>query len=325
MWLVGRALEAVCQTDHSPPLAQNAQRSREAILQICNTLHITERSPHNKSLITNKLNIAQVGRTIAILLYGLPSVVACGSVYTSQTFVTPVVQSAFEELRMNFRTTNIVMLVAVFALAASVAGFAQAPCGLPNELYCQGWDGTGTLYASQNDPNILNVPFATVYDQFTLAKGNSYYDVESFHFVGGYFSGNPPPFVGAFTLELYLNDNGGSAPGTPLAIGYFTSFNETSLGGGIYSYDLYFQSFDMNPGTYWASVVPDLSFPPQWGWATSAAGNNLGYQCFFGTCGGVGTNFALAVDGRPIPEPGTLIMLGTGILGLAGSLRRKLL
>jgi PEP-CTERM motif len=236
-------------------------------------------------------------------------------------------QSAVEELRMNLRTTKIVLLVAVFALAASVAGFAQAPCGLPNEIYCQAYDGTGALYASQNDPNVLNVPFATVYDQFTLGtppKWNTW-DVESFHFVGGYFTGNPPPFVPAFTLELYANDAGGAAPGTPIAIGYFTSFNETLIDPTlqIYSYDLYFQSFDMLPGTYWASIVPDLSFPPQWGWATSTTGNNVGYHCFFGDCGAVGANFALAVDGKPVPEPGTLIMLGTGILGLAGSLRRK--
>jgi len=30
-------------------------------------------------------------------------------------------------------------------------------------------------------------------------------------------------------------------------------------------------------------------------------------------------------DGRAVPEPGALIMLGTEILGLAGSLRRNLL
>ena len=220
---------------------------------------------------------------------------------------------------MTTRAARIVLLAAVFALAASVAGFAQ--CGLANEIYCQAYDGTGHLFASQNDNVNGFGNFATAYDDFTLTKT---WDVESFHFVGGYFNGGPPPFVQDFTLTFY-NDNAG-IPGNPIATGVFTSFNETLIGGQIYSYDLYFGSFNMGPGTYWASVVPDLAFPPQWGWATSAAGNGLAYQCFFGTCGTIGsTNFAFGLDGTSTtPEPSTLIMLGTGILGLAGTLRRKL-
>lgn len=54
-----------------------------------------------------------------------------------------------KEQRMTARTTRIVLLAALFALATSLAGFAQAPCGLPNEIYCQAWDGTGNLYASR--------------------------------------------------------------------------------------------------------------------------------------------------------------------------------
>jgi PEP-CTERM motif len=230
---------------------------------------------------------------------------------------------------MTARTTRIVLLASLFALATSLAGFAQAPCGVANQIYCQPWDGGANLYGSQNDTVSGFGNFATTYDAFVLNKGTDYWDVESFHFVGGYF--NPPAQgpITAFTLTLYPDVNGAPDILNPIATGSFTSFSETFLGNvsgfPIYMYSLYFQSFDMYPGTYFASVVPDLGFPPQWGWATSAGGQGIGYQCFFGTCGGTGTSFALAVDGRPVPEPGTLIMLGTGILGLAGSLRRKLL
>ncbi len=104
--------------------------------------------------------------------------------------------------------------------------------------------------------------------------------------------------------------------------------NETFIGnvGGfpIYSYVLNIPSLDLPSGIYWVSLEPYLGYPPQWGWATGTLIGS-GWQCFFGTCGPTAPNtFNRAVDGRSVPEPGTLIMLGTGILGLAGTLRRKL-
>jgi hypothetical protein len=217
---------------------------------------------------------------------------------------------------MTFRAGKIVLLALVFALATSVAGFAQ--CGLANEIYCQGWDGSGNIFASQNDIGGFG-NFATAYDTFTLTKA---WDVESFHFYGGYFNPGPNPFISSINLSFYANNSG--IPGNLIAHADFVNFNETLVSGNVYSYDLYFSSFDMGPGTYWASVVGTVPFPPQWGWATGV-GPGLGYQCFFGTCGPASTSFAFGLDGTPTtPEPGTLVMLGTGILGLGGVLRRKI-
>jgi len=228
---------------------------------------------------------------------------------------------------MSFRTGKIVLLSAVFVLLASVAGLAQLPCGVTNQITCIPWDGSSNLFASQNDTTGGFGNFATTYAQFTLPNDVSYWDLESFHWVGGYY--NPPNQgpITAWTLTFY--DNNAGIPGAPIATGFFPGTGGETFIGNVngepfYDYSLYFISFDVLPGTYWASVVPDLGFPPQWGWATAGTGNG-GYQCFFGACALTGTNLALAVDGRPpTPEPGTLIMLGTGILGLAGTLRRKL-
>jgi hypothetical protein len=231
---------------------------------------------------------------------------------------------------MTTRTTRIVLLT-VFALATSLAGFAQLPCGVPNQITCLAWDGGANLTASQNDTTIGGFGnFATTYQQFTFTQT---WNVQSYHWVGGYFNPATQGPIGAWTLAFY-DDNAG-APGNTIfslvaggnALETFVS-NVNGFPIYVYEQDI-LGGFNMAPGTYWASVVPDLGFPPQWGWATATGGTGTGgFQCFFGSCAATGTDLNFAIDGTSVnstPEPGTLIMLGTGVLGLAGTLRRKLL
>ncbi len=177
---------------------------------------------------------------------------------------------------MNLGRCKSLLLVTLLLLVTSVAGWSQVPCGVANEIYCQPWDGLGAAYASQNDTGNGFGKFATVYDNFTLSQT---WDVQSFHWVGGYFNG--PPTTGTitgWTLTFYYDSTG--QPGSAFAQGFFPgNGGETCITSDcsidpVYVYWLYFGGLQLTPGTYWASVVPDLGFPPQWGWESGTGGDS---------------------------------------------------
>jgi hypothetical protein len=245
-------------------------------------------------------------------------------------------------MQVRYRRALTPVAITAVLLALVVAGSASAVKPLASVQGTGGhstspWDlGSSLLYsqnpnfngafASQNDPNGFG-NFATSYDNFSL---NTSTNITQVQWVGSYF--NPPNQapITSWTLNFYA-DNGG-VPGNSL---YQTTVNGTAnetflqndtLGDPTYLYSLNV-NFAATAGTkYWLSVVPTLGFPPQWGWETSSQGDGSAYQCFFGTCGSVSSDLAFALFGgqTTVPEPGTLVMLGTGILGLAGVIRRKL-
>jgi hypothetical protein len=193
-------------------------------------------------------------------------------------------------------------------------------------VYSQNPDYNGA-YSSQNDTNGFG-NFATAYDNFTLGAT---YNITEFAWVGSYF--NPPQqgLITGATLTFYAD--AGGAPGAVLwqrsGSGNFgeTFLGFDNVGDPTYLYDgLLGTPFVAQAGTtYWVSIVPDLGFPPQWGWETATGGDGAAYQCFFGTCGAIPNDVSFALYGNQTttPEPSALILFGSGLVGL-GSLRRRL-
>ena len=226
---------------------------------------------------------------------------------------------------MNLRNVN--WTSAFLASALLAAGSLPAAAAV---LWNQPYDGLGNLYASQNDTNGGGFGnFATVYDNFTLTASSNITQID---WTGGYFSPGTQGPITQFTIQFYnagLPGVPGTALGSPTVIA--GTANETFLtnaqGFPIYTYSAA-TSFAATAGTeYWVSIVPDLGFPPQWGWATGTGGDGLAYQSFFGTPGPVPSDMAFTLQGNsattPEPVSFSLAGIGLGLVGLVSWKRRK--
>ena len=212
-------------------------------------------------------------------------------------------------------------LVTVFLFLLAVPGWAGEV-----QVYSQSSNNDGGN-TSQNDATQGN--FATSYDNFTLTSATG---INQVTWVGSY--NNTQGSISGFTVDFWSNS--GNAPGSLLATYSISgTANESSLGtdnlgNPLFSYSATLSSaFSAGAGTeYWLSVVPNLNLPSIWYWESSSQGDANSYQCCFGNCGNQPVELAFALyksQQTTVPEPGSLLLLGTAFLGVAGSLRRKLL
>jgi hypothetical protein len=208
------------------------------------------------------------------------------------------------------------------AMLAVWVGITIVPASA-GDIYVQPPDGSGVLYASQNDTTGGNGNFATVYDDFTLGSTSN---INTVKWIGGYFNPGPPGTITGFTVDFWANS--GDAPvttGGPLATSGLVAgnANEQFVSGNYNSYSLNLgTAFQALGGTqYWLSIVPDIGYPPQWGWASGTGGDGISYQDFFGARSQLSTDMAFSL-GTSTPEPISMVLMGT-FLSLAGGLLSK--
>ena len=209
-------------------------------------------------------------------------------------------------------------------VSAVFAGMALASTANADLLYSNAWDGLGPAYSSQNDVGGGNGNFATCYGFFTT--GRELWSVEDIHFKGTYFNPNVQGPIFGFQVNIFAD--AGNAPGAFLGGTYVPSgsFTETFLGGDPFGNPAFQYDMNLNPtlvsGDAWVSIVPDLTFPPQWGWYTGVDANPLhaGWQVFFGSPARLPGSLNMDITGKVVPAPASF-----GLVGLAGiaAIRRR--
>jgi hypothetical protein len=172
--------------------------------------------------------------------------------------------------------------------------------------------------ANASDPDVLSFQYVFASEEYNEYVGSAFNDVFGF-----FLNGNNIALIPSTTTAVAINNvNCGSnsayyASNDPFdstdggCNGAFTSYNTQydGIAGGLGSLSL-FASGTLNPGTNTISLK-----------IADTTDSILDSGVFL-----KGGSFVAAPPPPPaVPEPSTLVMLGTGVLGLAGSLKRKYL
>ncbi len=199
-----------------------------------------------------------------------------------------------------------------------------------------------TVVYNNGGPNQLdgrNLSDRILAEDFTLTKDTKITDIHfwDLELRGGY--------SGAISWWITGDTNGFPDPTNILASGVvdptrtLTGFGCADYGDGYiyceYENSWYIDALNLAPGTYHLALYNGNTNDDPWDgdfeWETTDAnGTPTATRCWINLdCRDVNNwqhipkEFAYNLTGNPVPEPSSLLMLGTGALGVFGSLRKR--